>query len=344
MEKKYTVGERIVITLNTGDNFEGDYLKTSDKGIEIENIHHYESGAKIKSRYWFYRREIDTIYKLKTTHNGDVSNTESNESKTTESNNCILLDKEEYDRLKEVAVNFIYLKTDDKSYFDAVTEIGNFESVGVFAVGAEKGRCGKISAIALSTWKQVYIFDIKNFRSTHFPAEIAEILESFYIKKVVHNGGTLKDCLLHSYKITMNNIFDTQVSHMMLIKNSTGECPKTMKSIGECLTEYFNFSPTLLASSLEALNESWETRPFEEEKLKKLSRLVTYLITIKDYQMSLMLKDYEKAVNDYHNLFTKSVEFEMVKRSTTQECSKDIDNIIPKNLLKFESIKSVKLE
>ncbi|KAK9878451.1 hypothetical protein WA026_022091 [Henosepilachna vigintioctopunctata] len=341
MDNKYNVGERIVISLNNGDTFEGDYLKTSDKGIEIENIHHYESGNKTRSRFWFYRREIKTIHKL-TTQKGAVSDSTSQQTKISQSKNCILLDKDEYERLKEVAANFIYVKTEDKSYFDAVTEIKNFESVGVFAVGAEKGRCGKISVIALSTWKQVYIFDIKNFRSTKFPAEIAEILESFYIKKIVHNGGTLKDCLQYSHKITMNNIFDTQVSHMMLVKNATGECPKSMNTIGQCLVEYFNFSPTLLSSSLEALSESWIERPLEEDKLKKLSRLVTYLITVKDYQMNLMLKDYEKAVNSYHNLFTKSTEFEMVKLAAIQECTEDIDTIIPRDLLKSGSIETVK--
>ncbi|KAL3265985.1 hypothetical protein HHI36_010174 [Cryptolaemus montrouzieri] len=335
MEGKFCEGERIVIKLNSGETFEGDYVKGTADRIDIENIEHHDTGSKVDSMWSFYRREIDCVYRLNVKKAQEIKENTEDSNLANKSENDILLPREEYERLKDVTKNYIYVRTDDKTYFDAVNQISNFESLGVFAIGSEKGRCGRISLIALSTWKENYIFDLKNFRTTHFPKEIAGILECYYIKKVVHNGGLIKDCLLHSHNISMNNVFDTQVCHLLVTKSTSGKCPELLKTIGECLTEYFNFPSSLLTSSMESLNEPWENRPLDENKLIKLSRMVTYLIPLKDHQMGLMLKNFDKAVVDYHNLYTKSKEFQLIKRSATIECTDDIDRIIPFELLKF---------
>ncbi|XP_045478720.1 piRNA biogenesis protein EXD1-like [Harmonia axyridis] len=339
MEQRFKEGERILIVLNTGENFEGDYVKGTDTRIEIDNFLHYESGNKFDTKWTFYKREICSVLRITGKKNDDTSN-EKVATKTV--NNNILIPRAEYERLLKMTDDYIVIKTDDKTYYDSIEKLSNFESLGVVASNCEKGRGGRIKMLVLSTWKQVFIFSFHNFRTKRFPVELADILQSHYIKKVVFNGGTLVDCLLHAYNIHMNNIYDIQISHLLLMKNSTGECREELPTIGDCLTEYFNFSSTFITAALEILKDTWEIVPVEIDKLKKISKVATYLILLKDHQMSLMMKDYDQAVEAYNNLFSKSTNYHSLEMASNQKCTKQIDDLIPCALLKPNSLKSVK--
>ncbi|XP_044747840.1 piRNA biogenesis protein EXD1-like [Coccinella septempunctata] len=338
MEKKFEQGERILIVLNSGENFEGDYVKGSDTRIEIENFLHYESGNKFDSKWTFYKGEISSVLRIGKKKPDTV------ETPVDNSDNKILIPREEYERLIKMTDDYIVIKTDDKTYFDSVEKLANYESLGVIASNCERGRNGRIKMLALSTWKQIYIFDFHNFRSKQFPKELADILQSHYIQKVVFNGGPFIDCMLHAYKIPVNHVFDVQISHLLLVKNSTGKCEEELPTIGQCLTKYFNFSSSFMTSCMEILNDSWEVRPVDVDKLKKISRLVTYLIILKDHQMALMLKDYNKAVQGYHDLFTKSTNYHLMEMTSNRKCTKQIDTLIPNSLLEFNSLKSIKYQ
>lgn len=207
MENKFEEGERILIILNTGENFEGDYVKGSNTRIEIENFTHYETGNKFESKMTFYKGEINSVLRI----SGKKTESVPDKTPSKKTDDKILIPRDEYERLKIMTDEFILIKTDDKSYYDCIEKLSNYDSLGVIASNCEKGRFGRIKVLALSSWKQTYIFDFHNFRTKHFPKELMEILQSPYIQKVVFNGGPLVDCLFHAYKIRVNNIYDIQV-------------------------------------------------------------------------------------------------------------------------------------
>lgn len=128
------------------------------------------------------------------------------------------------------------------------------------------------------------------------------------------------------------------------MKNSNGKCEEELPTIGHCLTNYFNFSPSFLKSALEILTDSWDVRPVDVDKLKKISRLVAYLILLRDHQTSLMLKEYNKSVQNYHDLFLKTNGFHLMEMIVNKKCTKQINDLIPNSLLSPNSIKSVKYE
>lgn len=110
---------------------------------------------------------------------------------------------------------FIYMATMDNRFFEATEYLYNCETVSVFGIGSELGRQKCISILVMSSWDQVYLFDIQMYRLPDLPPKIKNILESESIKKVVHDSRTLADCLYHCHnKVKLTNVFDTQVRRL----------------------------------------------------------------------------------------------------------------------------------
>lgn len=210
MDFDYKIGQKLLVSLKNAEIYEGVYSGGSKNRIDLSNITEYPSGSKVGGMLSFYEMEIEKVNLLNVVEDDDSTISQKITEKT-QNRNLINLPRGEYERLKEMSVNYIYMATVDKRFLDATEHLKSCESVGVVGIGSECGRENMLSLLVMSSWDQVYIFDILSFQKSAFLPELKDILESPGIKKVVHNSRTLVDCLFHCHKVNLINIFDTQV-------------------------------------------------------------------------------------------------------------------------------------
>lgn len=200
----FVCGQRLILELNDNSLFEGDYIKTGlHQRIDMANLVYSPSNEKINGNLSFYPYELRSIKVLK--EKGAIN-------KRYEDADIVNIYQEDYEHLKVVINNYIYMATIDARYLEGVKYLNTCQTIGVAALGSKYGRAQPIILLVLCSWDQIYIFDLYLYQSSKFPKELKELLECESIKKVVHDSRTLTDCLFHFHKVKLNNIFDTQVS------------------------------------------------------------------------------------------------------------------------------------
>lgn len=209
MDFNFTVGQQLLVTLTNGELYEGQYCSGSNTRVDLFNVTEHSSGNNMPGMLSFYKNEIDTVTVFRESNSKSIKQEIVPEKKQTKC--AIAIPREEYENLKQLAANYLYMATIDERYCKVTDTLKNYETVGVTAIGSEKGRQNSISLLVLSTWDKIYLFDILQYRKTEFPADLKEILECKDIQKVVHNSRTLVDCLHHRHKVDLTNFFDTQV-------------------------------------------------------------------------------------------------------------------------------------
>lgn len=205
----FTVGQQLLVTLTNGELYEGQYCSGSNTRVDLFEVTEHSSGNKLPGMLCFYKGEIDTVTVFKESSSNGVTQVKVPERKKTKC--TIAIPREEYENLKQLAADHLYMATMDERYLKATDSLKNYETVGVAAIGSQNGRQYPISLLVLSTWDKIYLFDLWEYRKTDFPVDLKEILECKDVQKVVHNSRTLVDCLHHRYKVNLTNFFDTQV-------------------------------------------------------------------------------------------------------------------------------------
>lgn len=216
MEFNFKVGQKLLVSLKNEELYEGIYIGGARNRIDLSDICEYPSGVTVGEMLSFYKTEIEDVNLVSTPTDNDM-NTPQKPTKKNQSKNVIGLHRDEYERLKEMSVNYIYMATVDKRFLEATEHLKSCESVGVVGIGSECGRENPLSLLVMSSWDQVYVFDILSFQTSKFLPELKDILESSGIKKVVHNSRTLVDCLFHCHKVNLTNMFDIQVCNLITV-------------------------------------------------------------------------------------------------------------------------------
>lgn len=250
MNYEFKRGDRLVLELiNSEEILEGEFVDGAKDRIVLINITSYKNHQVIKGPYSYYRSDISSVRLLNECDSANVPDSTTN----VERHNCdtILIDKREYERLKEMSRNYVYMSTLDSRYYEAMNYIKNCESIGLSGITTSYEKTAAINLIVISTWEKIYILDflIINMQKLKFPPELKDILECSYVKKVMHDSRLLTEVLSRRYNINLKNIFDTKVADIA-IRRKTEEIPKNTKNLSECLTCYFNFPTTLLAAQV----------------------------------------------------------------------------------------------
>lgn len=321
----YKIGDHLMIELNTQEIFEGDYSDGGKNRIDLVNVRQHNNTNKLEGVYSFYRNEIIEIFK----HKSAISDKrEKNEVIVPVSNNIQIVE-EEYNRLKQMCKDAIYLEQTDDRYFKSVEKLNEAETIGVVSLGADESTTDTLRLLVICTWKQIYIFDLMSFRHRKFYPEIKTLLESEYVTKVIHGGSSLINILYNNYNVYVQNIFDTQIVDLILVKSEVGTCPKTTADISQCLVKYLNFPPSLLKDALSVSKKNWMERPLSEEKRFFASQLVTYLIPLKDYMNKKLLHNVYKTIDEVHNLYFGLNNYEFSHVIKRNKVTKEINNLIP---------------
>ncbi|XP_018577629.1 piRNA biogenesis protein EXD1-like [Anoplophora glabripennis] len=321
----YQIGDHLMIELNTQEIFEGDYSDGGKNRIDLVNVRQHNNTNKLEGVYSFYRNEIIKIYKHKS---AVLKEDEKNKVIVTESNNIQIVE-EEYNRLKQMCKDAIYLEQIDDRYFKSVEKLSEAETVGVVSLGTDESTIDTLRLLVMCTWKQIYLFDLVSFRHRKFYPEIKNILESEYVTKVMHGGSSLINILYNNYNVYVQNTFDTQIVDLILEKSETRTCPKFTADISQCLVKYLNFPPSLLKDALSVSKRNWKERPLTEEQRFFASQLVTYLIPLKDHMSKKLMYKVYKAMDDVHNLYFSLDNYAFSHIMQKNKVTKEISNLIP---------------
>lgn len=317
--KFYSVGDYLLLELVSGDIFDGEYYKGSEDRIDLINTTEHNNPNKLVGIYSFYRTEIFQIRLIQNTvHLKNLDD------------KSIKLTLEDFIRLREMSKCYVYLELADDRYYRAVEDLNKHETLGVAAVGLEPRQSASITLLAISTWQNVYIFDMIHLRHGYFYPELKELFESEFVFKVIHNSGCLIEVLSKKYKVFTKNIFDTYFVDLIIQKNgsSCGDADLRGRNISETLVHYLNL-PSLLQKSLTITLKKWKERPLHEKQKLFAAQLVTYLIVLKGAMEKILFGKVYDVIENYQEYCSTLSATKLSALSGCKELSDDIDRLIP---------------
>jgi len=331
-KKQFKTGDRLILELKSKEIFEGIYADGGKDRIVLAEVLQHNNKNKLTDLYEFYRSEIAKIHTLKVPSSkpSNGSTSQDTDSQSPSKSGVIKISEEEYFRYKDMSRNYIYIENADKRYFDAVKVLGDCETIGVLSVGMEKHRSGSfIRLLVLSTWKQVYIFDLLNLENRQLYPEIKDIFQSEFVCKVIHKSAGLVDVLYRQYNVYLRNTFDTNIVDLILQKKLTGKCPPIERDISQCLTHYLNFPASLLEHALNVPSKKWQERPLSDKLKSYASQLATYLILLKEQFQKLLLKEVYETIDKVQDHVYDLDDFEFLNYNNKMEVPKGVQKLIP---------------
>ncbi|KAJ4450715.1 hypothetical protein ANN_02145 [Periplaneta americana] len=224
------------------------------------------------------------------------------------SNRKTNLSEEEYDELNKLLHNYVFIDRVGDVFKRAIQEIREEPAVGVSVEGAVFGRRSKIGVITIVTPKWAFLFDIHALGDEMFNNGLRDILESKNIEKVMHNCRLVSDCLHHKHKVTIDNVFDTQVGDLTVMQQKYGQFPRTVSSLPQCLTKYLHLpenlihQPQIRAGYMVVDVLKWIKRPLSIELRSAAVKNGIYLLHLKKRILAEMMNTFHQCVNLFLNV------------------------------------------
>ncbi|XP_008845007.1 LOW QUALITY PROTEIN: piRNA biogenesis protein EXD1 [Nannospalax galili] len=223
--------------------------------------------------------------------------------------NSLLIDLK-YSPLEDEEVTYTVIDQFQHKFGAAMFHIKKQSVLSVAAEGANVCRHGKLCWLQVATNSRVYLFDIFLLGSRAFNNGLQMILEDKRILKVIHDCRWLSDCLLHQYRIMLNNVFDTQVADVLQFSMETGGfLPNCISTLQESLIRHLKVAPKYLTFLEERQKltqenpEVWMTRPLSPSLLKILALETTYLLPLRLVVLDEMMSDLTTLVDGYLNTY-----------------------------------------
>lgn len=190
--KKLKIGDGVLLHCTYEQNYEGTVEDILFKKIILNNIVWKNVNIKFKKPKSF-NNEIVKKISIISSFDSEISSIIPQKRR---------LHEDEYNRLQQVASNFVYIYEFGTLFEKAVEVLNNTKSVGVAKLG------NPINLLIMADFGNVYIFDLYCLWDIN---KLKNILESENIEKVLHDGRELFMCLYQEYGVKMKNIFDTQI-------------------------------------------------------------------------------------------------------------------------------------
>lgn len=324
--EEYLIGDHIILSLYSDNIFEGDISDLGVNRIDLTNMKQHNNANILTGIYSFYRNEIKSIkiFRVQETQKTDTP------QQNALQNNLegISITKDEYDRLRAMSRDFIYIDKPDSRYFQAMELLNRAETLGVVGLGIEKRRTGTIKLLAVSVWDMTYLFDFLNKQDCFYP-ELKIIFQSEYTCKVIHEAGPFLDILYRKYNVLVRNVFDTQVVDMIIKKKETGNVPVSIRDLSDLLTDYLNFPSGYLQKALETRISKWAERPLSDRRKGYASQLVTYLHVLKQNMQSKLFSEVCTAINNIHDTYYYMDCYKFSSTWNSKEISKEVQELIP---------------
>lgn len=196
---KIEKGHKLVITLCTGEIYEGIFQHGSKNVIYIDDIKELSTKRVLPTSLSFHMNEIIEICDLNDKILNDFPTTQkSNKTEAVKPIQQEQLQTSDYS-------NYIYFTKYNSDCDESLCCISNSEIIGVVGVGAN------LISLIVSVKSHIYEYDSTLFRNDRFKTKIKTILELDAIKKVLYHTSYLIHCLTTFYSIHINNVFNIMV-------------------------------------------------------------------------------------------------------------------------------------
>lgn len=196
---------------------------------------------------------------------------------------------------------------------EIVRELKKSDVISVDAEGVNLGKEGPLTLLQIGTIDgQVYLFDVHINPEIFRRGKLIEILQSDKIVKVMHSSKGDSAALFFQFDIQLQNVFDTQVAHLVIEEHKGRILPRCIKLSDICCTYSENAEVSEEKDEIKQLYATkignfWEIRPLTDEMIAYASGDVTALIpevyeTQKEYmELNSLLPKFDERVTEEVN-------------------------------------------
>lgn len=183
----------------------------------------------------------------------------------------------------------IFSPSEKEECLETVSIFRQQEVLAVDSEGIQLGKDGPLTLLQIGTKDgSAYLFDVmldKEEQDKHFFEDtgLGDLLESSEIVKVLHSSGGDSAALFHQFGIKLENVFDTQVAHLVIEEHKGCKIPLRVK-LEELFSMYLNASKEYTEKDvvqLEFLKKNakfWATRPLTQNMIDYASNDVSSLL------------------------------------------------------------------
>ncbi|KAL4225464.1 piRNA metabolic process [Mactra antiquata] len=170
-----------------------------------------------------------------------------------------------------------------------VQQLINEPLISVDSEGVNLGKDGPLTLLQIGTLDgNVFLFDVmvnekKQDKSFFKRTGIDKLLSSTKIVKVIHSCSGDSAALYHQFGIRLENVFDTQVAHLVIEEHKGRQLPIRLKLADMCEhysenAEVFDKKDDLKMIWSKLVGNFWAKRPMTADMIKYASSDVTALI------------------------------------------------------------------
>ncbi|KAL3858966.1 hypothetical protein ACJMK2_009211 [Sinanodonta woodiana] len=185
--------------------------------------------------------------------------------------------------------------------------------------GVHLSSTGPLTLMQIGTTKGiVYLFDVmknekEQDKSFFKDTGLDDILTSSQIVKVVHSCSNDSAALFHQFGIKLENVFDTQVAHLVIEEHKGRKLPYRLKLAELCRTysetaQVYEGKDEVQIEWTKRENDYWAKRPLTKEMIDYASGDVTALIP-EVYEKQKEYLDENGLMDKYEELVKEEIEF-----------------------------------
>ncbi|XP_050412143.2 ribonuclease D [Patella vulgata] len=156
------------------------------------------------------------------------------------------------------------------------------EIISCDAEGINLGKDGPLTLLQIATTDgHVFLFDIHKEKRMFQDGGLKQLLESNHVRKVFHACSGDSEALKHQFGVSLRNVFDTQVAHMVILEQQGRLIPPMLKLAEIC--EIYGMNKMEAKTDMQkkwnkTVPDYWERRPLTQEMTDYACKDVTILI------------------------------------------------------------------
>ncbi|KAL3859215.1 hypothetical protein ACJMK2_009444 [Sinanodonta woodiana] len=201
----------------------------------------------------------------------------------------------------------------------AVRKLQQEKVIAVDSEGVNLGIKGPLTLMQIGTINgDVYIFDVmknekEQDKSFFKDTGLDNVLSSPNIVKVIHSCSGDSAALFHQFGITLDNVFDTQVAHLVIAEHKGRRLPYRLKLAELCSTysdtaKVYDAKDDVKIELCKNENNYWAKRPLTQEMIDYASGDVTALIPDVFEKQKRYLEE-NGQIDKYAELVQEEIEF-----------------------------------
>lgn len=163
-------------------------------------------------------------------------------------------------------------------------QLEKYDVISVDAEGVQLGKDGQMTLLQIGTLQnEVYVFDVKENRNLFDNGKLRNVLENDKIVKVIHSCSGDSAALYYQFKVQLQNVFDTQVAHIV-IQEHKGTVLVPLLKLEDICTTYSKSSKVsdqkqeVRKNWIKEVGSYWAKRPLTDEMIEYAAGDVTSLI------------------------------------------------------------------